>query len=52
MGQLPSARVTPDLVFNNECIDYAGPVLIKLGAVRHPTTTKAYPTLLYSSPSQ
>ena len=42
MGQLPSARVTPDIVFSNVGVDYAGPVLIKLGAVRRPTVTKAY----------
>lgn len=42
MGQLPSARVTPDIVFSNVGVDYAGPVLIKLGAVRRPTVVKAY----------
>ena len=42
MGQLPSARVTPDIVFSNVGVDYAGPILIKLGAVRRPTVVKAY----------
>ena len=42
MGQLPPARVTPDIVFSNVGVDYAGPVLIKLGAVRRPTVIKAY----------
>ena len=42
MGELPSARVTPDIVFSNVGVDYAGPVLIKLGAMRRPTVTKAY----------
>ena len=42
MGQLPPARVTPDIVFSTVGVDYAGPVLIKLGAVRRPTVTKAY----------
>lgn len=42
MGQLLFAHVTPDIVFNSVDIDYTGPVLIKLGAVRHPITTKAY----------
>ena len=42
MGQLPFARVTPDIVFSNVSVDYAGPVLIKLGAVRRPTVAKAY----------
>lgn len=42
MGELPSARMTPDIVFSNVGVDYAGPVLIKLGAMRRPTVTKAY----------
>ena len=42
MGQLPPVRVTPDIVFTNVGVDYAGPVLIKRGAVRRPTITKAY----------
>ena len=28
MGQLPKERVTPDAVFNNVGLDYAGPVYI------------------------
>ena len=42
MGQLPPVRVTPNIVFTNVGVDYAGPVLIKRGAVRRPTITKAY----------
>ena len=42
MGQLPFERVTPDLVFSRVGIDYAGPVLIKLGHIRKPTLIKAY----------
>ena len=42
MGQLPSERVTPDLVFNRVGIDYAGPILTKYGYVRKPTLVKSY----------
>ena len=42
MGQLPIERVTPDLVFENVGIDYAGPVFVKYGYVRKPTIVKAY----------
>ena len=42
MGQLPMERVTPDLVFENVGVDYAGPVYVKYGHVRKPTIVKAY----------
>ncbi len=42
MGQLPLERITPVIVFQNVGIDYAGPVLLKLGRVRKPTVVKAY----------
>ena len=42
MGQLPIERVTPGLVFEHTRIDYAGPVYVKLGHVRKPTSVKAY----------
>jgi len=42
MGQLPIERVTPDIVFENVGVDYAGPVHIKYGHVRRPTLIKAY----------
>ena len=42
MGQLPRERITPDSVFNQVGIDYAGPILIKHGYVRRPTIIKAY----------
>ena len=42
MGQLPMERVTPDLVFENVGVDYAGPVYVKYGHVRKPTVVKAY----------
>ena len=42
MGQLPPERVTPDIVFSRVGIDYAGPILTKLGAVRRPTIVKSY----------
>ena len=42
MGQLPKERVTPDAVFNNVGLDYAGPVYLKQGSVRKPVVVKAY----------
>ena len=42
MGQLPTERVTPGLVFKNIGVDYAGPVYIKYGHVRKPVIVKAY----------
>ena len=48
MGQLPMERVTPDLVFENVGIDYAGPVYIKYGYVRKPKIVKAYVCIFVS----
>ena len=42
MGQLPLARVTPDIVFERVGVDYAGPMYLKLGHVRKPTIVKSY----------
>ena len=42
MGQLPMERVSPDIVFENVGIDYAGPLYIKQGYIRKPTVIKAY----------
>ena len=42
MGQLLLERVTPDIVFENTGIDYAGPIYIKYGHVRKPVIVKAY----------
>ena len=42
MGQLPIERVTPDIVFENVGIDYAGPLYIKYGYICKPTIIKAY----------
>ena len=42
MGQLPMERVTPDTVFENVGVDYAGPLYIKYGPIRKPTVIKAY----------
>ena len=42
MGQLPKERVTPDAVFNNVGVDYAGPLYIKQGSTRKPVIVKAY----------
>ena len=38
LGQLPLERITPGIVFENVGIDYAGPVYLKLGRVRKPTS--------------
>ncbi len=35
-------RVTPDAVFENVGVDYAGPLYIKYGPIRKPTVIKAY----------
>ena len=42
MGQLPKEQVTPDAVFNNVVVDYAGPLHIKQGSTRKPVIIKAY----------
>ena len=42
MGQLPFERVTPDIVFENVGVDYAGPIYIKYGHVCKPTVVKSY----------
>ena len=42
MGRLTIERVTPDLVFENVEVDYAGPVYLKYGYVRKPTVVKVY----------
>ena len=42
MGQLPLERVMPDAVFSRVGVDYAGPLLLKLGSTRKPTVVKAY----------
>ena len=42
LGQLPTERLTPCLVFDHVGVDYAGPVYIKYGLVRKPTIVKAY----------
>ena len=48
MGQLPSERVTPDIVFSKVGVDYAGPIYIKLGAIRRPVIVKAYVAMFVS----
>jgi hypothetical protein len=42
MGELPSARVQPSRPFLTTGVDYAGPVLLRLGTPRSKTTTKGY----------
>ena len=48
MGQLPIKCVTPDIVFENAGVDYAGPVYTKYGYVRKPTIVKSYICLFVS----
>ena len=48
MGQLPFERITPDIVFENMGIDYAGPLYIKHGYVHKPTVVKAYVCIFVS----
>ena len=45
---MPPERVTPDIVFSRVGVDYAHPILIKLGAVRQPTIVKAYIAIFVS----
>ena len=42
MGQLPIERVTPDIVFENVGLDYAGPIYTKHGYVRKHMIMKSY----------
>ena len=42
MGQVPTERVTPDLVFDRVGVDYAGPLQLKLGSTRKPVIVKSY----------
>ena len=41
-------RVTPDSIFENVGIDYAGPLYVKYGTVRKPTILKAYVSVFIS----
>ena len=42
MGQLPTVRITPDIVFEHVGLDYAGPLYLKRGSARRPTIIKCY----------
>ena len=42
LGQLPLERITATSVFNKVGVDYAGPFLVKYGAVRKRATVKSY----------
>jgi len=41
-GQLPSTRVQPARPFTTTGIDYAGPIVLRLGSTRSKQTTKGY----------
>ena len=41
-GTTPNRKVTPDVVFENTGVDYAGPVYTKYGYVRKPMVVKSY----------
>ena len=42
MGQVPSPRVVPSFANENMSVDYAGPLTLKIGAIRRPPYCKAY----------
>lgn len=48
LGQVPSERFWLGLVFKCTGIDYAGPILIKQGAICRPTLVKAYASVFVS----
>ena len=48
LGQIPTERIVPDLVFNRVGLDYAGPFILKYGSVRKPSFVKAYVCIFVS----
>ena len=42
MGQLPPARVEPDLVFYHSRLDFAGPYILRVSHTRKPVFVKGY----------
>ena len=42
MGQLPGSRMTPGHPFAHTGVDYAGPIILKVGKVRKPVHIKSY----------
>ena len=48
LGQLPADRLIPGPVFQHTGVDYAGPLLIKLGATCRPVLVKAYVSVFVS----
>ena len=42
MGQVPTERVTPDLVFDRVGVDFARPLQLKLGSMRKLVIVKSY----------
>ena len=41
MGQVPAACVIPNFTYENVSVDYAGPLTLKVGAIRRPIYCKA-----------
>ena len=52
MGQVPTERVTPDLVFDRVGVDYAGPLQLKLRSTRKPVIVKSYVCVFVSLSEQ
>ena len=48
LGQLPIELVTPGTVFEKVGVDYTGPIHIKYGMARKPTTVKEYMCIFVS----
>ena len=48
VGQLPKERVTPGHIFDQVGVDYAGPLMLKMGHVRKPTLIKSYVCIFVS----
>ena len=48
LGQIPTERITPDLVFNRVGLDYAGPFILKYGSIRKPSFIKSYVCIFVS----
>lgn len=47
VGQLPKERITPDIVFSKVGLDYAGPLMLKLGSTCRAVLVKSYVCLRF-----